>query len=101
MTNGSEKQELIRKKAYAIWETEGRPQGQDERHWRQAEEEVETPASTGKPAARKVAAAKPAVQKTTAQQPAAQQTATQKPATKQPNEKQPAKRRAKPAADPA
>ena len=96
MTNGSEKQELIRKKAYAIWETEGRPQGQDERHWRQAEEEVETPASTGKPAARKVAAAKPAVQKTTAQQPAAQQTAT-----KQPVGKQPAKRRAKPAADPA
>ncbi|MBB3978687.1 cell division septation protein DedD [Rhizobium azooxidifex] len=86
MTNGSEKQELIRKKAYAIWETEGRPQGQDERHWRQAEEEVETPASTGKPAARKVAAAKPA---------------TQKPATKQPAGKQPAKRRAKPAADPA
>lgn len=86
MTNGSEKQELIRKKAYAIWETEGRPQGQDERHWRQAEEEVETPTSVGKPAARKVAAAKPA---------------TQKPATKQPAGKQPAKRRAKPAADPA
>ncbi|MBK5570885.1 MAG: DUF2934 domain-containing protein [Ensifer sp. SSB1] len=31
-----ERQELIRRRAYAIWESEGRPEGQDQRHWEQA-----------------------------------------------------------------
>ncbi|NEI73204.1 DUF2934 domain-containing protein [Rhizobium lusitanum] len=30
----------IRKAAYARWEAEGRPQGQDERHWREALDEL-------------------------------------------------------------
>lgn len=111
MTNGSDRQELIRKKAYAIWETEGRPNGQDERHWRQAEAEIETAAPTESPAARKAAAAKPAAlkspspkpkaQRASAETPEAQKSAVKQADTKPSAAKQPAKRRAKPAADPA
>lgn len=92
MTNGSEKQDLIRKKAYAIWETEGRPHGQDERHWQQAEAEIETSSPTAKPATRKAAATKAAAPK-----PASAKTVAPKPATG----KAPAKRRTKAATDPA
>lgn len=92
MTNGSEKQDLIRKKAYAIWETEGRPHGQDERHWQQAEAEIETSAPAATPATRKAAATKAAAAK-----PASPKTAAAKPATG----KAPAKRRTKAATDPA
>lgn len=92
MTNGSEKQDLIRKKAYAIWETEGRPHGQDERHWQQAEAEIETSSPAAKPATRKAAATKAAAPK-----PASAKTAAPKPATG----KAPAKRRTKAATGPA
>lgn len=92
MTNGSEKQDLIRKKAYAIWETEGRPHGQDERHWQQAEAEIETSSPAARPATRKAAATKAAAPK-----PASPKTAAPKPATG----KAPAKRRTKVAKDPA
>lgn len=33
-------QEDIEKAAYARWEAEGRPDGQHERHWREAEDEA-------------------------------------------------------------
>ncbi|WP_151613576.1 DUF2934 domain-containing protein [Sinorhizobium alkalisoli] len=35
-----EREELIRRRAYAIWEKEGRPDGQDKRHWEQASREM-------------------------------------------------------------
>ena len=35
------KDQTIRDVAYAIWEAEGRPDGQDEAHWQQAELLVE------------------------------------------------------------
>ncbi|MDL2406228.1 DUF2934 domain-containing protein [Rhizobium calliandrae] len=34
------KQEEIRLRAYAIWESEGRPEGADARHWQQACDEL-------------------------------------------------------------
>ncbi|WP_269064601.1 DUF2934 domain-containing protein [Rhizobium sp. GN54] len=97
MTNGSEKQDLIRKKAYAIWETEGRPHGQDERHWQQAEAEIETSSPAARPAPRKAAATKAAAPKPTSLKPVSPKTAAPKPATG----KAPAKRRTKAATDPA
>jgi hypothetical protein len=33
--------ERVRIRAYEIWEREGRPEGGAERHWREAEEEVQ------------------------------------------------------------
>ncbi|HEV7323328.1 MAG TPA: DUF2934 domain-containing protein [Ensifer sp.] len=42
MQNEDEKYERIRQRAYAIWESEGRPEGQDKRHWEQARHEIET-----------------------------------------------------------
>ena len=35
-----EQEERLRERAYAIWEREGRPDGQAERHWAQAEAEL-------------------------------------------------------------
>lgn len=35
------KEERIRRRAYEIWEREGRPDGEHERHWQQAEKELE------------------------------------------------------------
>lgn len=37
----NDKEELIRRRAYAIWEQEGRPEGQDRRHWEQASREMQ------------------------------------------------------------
>src|SRR5829696_1317097 len=37
----SDKEQRIRVRAYAIWEGEGRHDGQAEEHWRQAEREIE------------------------------------------------------------
>jgi hypothetical protein len=36
-----EREELIRRRAYAIWEQEGRPDGQHQRHWEQAAREMQ------------------------------------------------------------
>jgi hypothetical protein len=33
-------EQQIRERAYAIWESEGRPHGRDADHWRQASEEL-------------------------------------------------------------
>lgn len=35
-----DREELIRQRAYAIWESEGRPEGADQRHWEQASREL-------------------------------------------------------------
>ena len=73
-----DKHSSIQRRAYEIWEREGRPHGAHERHWREAEKEVGTaPAAKAKPAkskaaaptakaAKAVKAAKPAKPKTTA-----------------------------------
>lgn len=59
----------VSRKAYEIWEAEGRPHGRDQEHWHRARAEVdaEKPAkpkrATAKPAAAKPAAAKPAAAK--------------------------------------
>jgi len=37
---GVDRQEIIRQRAFEIWEDEGRPDGADERHWLQAEDEL-------------------------------------------------------------
>ena len=39
---GSDKEAEIRERAYAIWEQEGRPTGNDMKHWLQAWQEIET-----------------------------------------------------------
>lgn len=41
MSNDTERLERIRQMAHRIWESEGRPHGQDERHWHMAERLVE------------------------------------------------------------
>jgi hypothetical protein len=47
----------IQRRAYEIWEREGRPDGAHERHWREAEREIAAmPAASAKPAKRKAAA---------------------------------------------
>lgn len=51
----NDRDELIRRRAYAIWENEGRPEGQDQRHWAQASREMgglrPDPASESEPGA--------------------------------------------------
>jgi hypothetical protein len=37
-----EREQLIRDRAYTIWEDEGRPEGRQLMHWLQAESEIET-----------------------------------------------------------
>lgn len=41
MSNESDREERIRQMAHRIWESEGRPQGQSERHWKMAERLVQ------------------------------------------------------------
>ncbi|MGD0720363.1 MAG: DUF2934 domain-containing protein [Roseiarcus sp.] len=56
-------EEIIKARAYAIWEGEGRPHGRDLDHWRRASQEVAAMAAeaprrkedTARPAARRVA----------------------------------------------
>ncbi|KQY77013.1 hypothetical protein ASD52_23785 [Ensifer sp. Root142] len=36
----NDRDEIIRRRAYAIWENEGRPEGQERRHWEQAAREI-------------------------------------------------------------
>ncbi|PJR15995.1 DUF2934 domain-containing protein [Sinorhizobium meliloti] len=43
----NEREELIRRRAYAIWEQEGRPDGQHQRHWEQAAREMQGPEIQG------------------------------------------------------
>jgi len=69
----NEHQENIRRRAYEIWEQEGRPHGQDMKHWLQAFKEF---------GARVDAATKPTVKVKSAKPRAAAKSAAEKPATK-------------------
>lgn len=40
--------QIVRDTAYAIWEAEGKPEGRDTDHWRQAEERVAASTAGGK-----------------------------------------------------
>lgn len=60
--------DLIRRRAYAIWESEGRPVGRHDDHWRRAHTEMhgleDAPANAGqKPAHTAPAGAKAGVQR--------------------------------------
>ncbi|MGN8277976.1 DUF2934 domain-containing protein [Pseudomonas sp. SMN5] len=81
----------IREFAYQIWESEGKPTGQEERHWEMARKLAEAEAlapskpakATSKPAAAKADAIKPVASKPTAAKPAAKAAAPKaKPAAK-------------------
>jgi hypothetical protein len=79
MTPGQNTETIIRERAYHIWESAGRPDGQAERHWFQAVEEIAaTPATKPKTRAKKAATA----------------TKTEAPAKKAPAKKAPAKKAA-------
>ena len=41
MSNGEEKQERIRERAYHIWLAEGQPEGRDKEHWELAKKLIE------------------------------------------------------------
>jgi hypothetical protein len=81
-----DRQERIRKRAHAIWESHGRPHGSDREHWEQATREIDAQdasAKSKKPAAAK-AAPKPkvAVKAPAAKAPGAKKPAAKKPAAK-------------------
>jgi hypothetical protein len=40
MTGGEREQAIIRERAFAIWEAEGRPEGRNVAHWLRAEAEI-------------------------------------------------------------
>jgi hypothetical protein len=71
----------VSRKAYEIWEAEGRPHGRDQEHWHRAKAAVDAE-QTAKPkrAPRKAAAPKTAAAK--AAKPAAAKATTAKPAAK-------------------
>lgn len=45
-TRQEERDELVRKQAYHIWETSGRPHGKDQEHWHKAEQDYESQRAT-------------------------------------------------------
>ena len=76
-----DRQERIRKRAHAIWESHGRPDGSDREHWEQATREIDAQDASAK--AKKPAAAKAAPKpKVAAKAPAAKAPAAKKPAAK-------------------
>ncbi len=65
-----DKQDRIRQRAHAIWEGQGRPEGQDREHWAQATREIEAedtakkkPAGKAAPKAKAAAAKAPLAKK--------------------------------------
>lgn len=65
-----DKQDRIRQRAHAIWEGQGRPEGQDREHWAQATREIEAeetakkkPAAKSAPKVKAPAAKTPAAKK--------------------------------------
>ncbi|MDQ1184294.1 DUF2934 domain-containing protein [Agrobacterium larrymoorei] len=74
-------QEWISKRAYTLWESEGRPHGRDAEHWEQAKKEFTLLQSTKatKPAHRKKGEVKaaPVPPETTKPKPRAKKSATQ------------------------
>ena len=50
MTNEKDEQEeLIRQRAYLLWDLEGRPEGRDEEYWHRARELIESEAQSAYP----------------------------------------------------
>lgn len=78
----NQQEQRIRELAYEIWQSEGRPTGQEERHWEMACKLVETQGSAAtapaKPVRSRKAAAKP-VDATPASKPAKAAAAVKKP----------------------
>ena len=65
-------QELVRNRAYALWESEGRPNGRDAEHWRISEDAMRAEiAAAAAPMAVAVKAKAPARKKAPVRQPAA------------------------------
>jgi len=62
--------ERIRERAHAIWDREGKPEGAAQRHWQQAETEIEKEDSAPKKAAAKKAVAKKPAEKKSGAAPA-------------------------------
>lgn len=75
-----DRQHRIRQRAHAIWESHGRPHGNDRDHWDQATREIEAEEAKAKKPARAAAAAKPKA--AAAKAPAAKAPAAKKPAAK-------------------
>lgn len=50
----NDRNQLIKQRAYALWEKEGRPEGRHDEHWQRAAEEMhgleDAPKIVGKPA---------------------------------------------------
>jgi hypothetical protein len=57
----------VEERAYALWESEGRPHGRDLDHWRQAEAEIMGAGETASGAAPPNSTASPALAKTKAE----------------------------------
>ena len=73
---GDDREAQIRRRAYEIWEQEGRPHGAELSHWIKAFEEIESGAAkAGKPAGKQRGRAK-AAQSSGASQPAARELQT-------------------------
>ena len=60
MTMTDDRQERIRHRAHQIWQEEGQPAGQHERHWHQATADVDREDASGKSSAAKKPAKKSA-----------------------------------------
>jgi hypothetical protein len=63
--------EIVRARAYALWENEGRPMGRDAEHWRMSEEEARrelerlaAPKTNGQPKAKAMAGKKASTKRT-------------------------------------
>ena len=76
--------QLIRQRAHALWEQQGRPDGKAEDHWRQASAEIASDAPRPKRAA---AATAPAKQRTATTKVAAKKPAAAKPVAAKPTGK--------------
>ena len=77
--------QLIRQRAHALWEQQGRPDGKAEDHWRQASAEIASDAPRPKRAA--AAATAPAKQRTATTKVAAKKPAAAKPVAAKPTGK--------------
>ncbi|TPK81133.1 DUF2934 domain-containing protein [Mesorhizobium sp. B2-4-12] len=58
MTMADDRQERIRNRAHKIWQEEGQPAGQHERHWHQATADIDREDATGTSSAAKKPAKK-------------------------------------------
>jgi hypothetical protein len=60
----NDREQWVQQRAYALWETEGRPDGRDRAHWEQAERELSTAEAPEETAPEAAAAAAPVVEST-------------------------------------